>query len=162
MKRILFYFCFALLALSSSAALAYTHDGVEIEPLFFGQIIITDNSAVRSCTIPASGAAMTCDSQITILKTGQYGVVRLSGYDPSLAVTAWVDDSGTTLSDGGSFVFDVKTFTFAPDINVYGGTAQNPAGGALTLKIGATLKTRAGVSYDIAPYRGTFTLLINY
>jgi hypothetical protein len=157
MKKFALYFCFALLALQSSTALAFTNDGVEVEPLFFGQIIITDNSAVRSCTIPAGGT-MTCDPQITILHAGQYGVFRLSGFDPAVAI--WASVSNTTLT-GGGFTFDLQDFTFAPDIGSIG-TAQAPAGGILTLKIGATLKTRAGVSYNVAPYRGTFNLQINY
>jgi len=157
MKNFVLYFCFALLTLQSSAARAFTNDGVEIEPLSFGQIIITDNSATRSCTIPAGGT-MTCDSQITILHTGQYGVFRLSGFDPAVAI--WASISNTTLS-GGGFTFDLQDFNFAPDIGSIG-TAQAPVGGTLILKIGATLKTRAGVSYDVAPYRGTFDLQINY
>ena len=162
MKKYLFCFCTFLLFLRCSATQAYTNDGTELEPLFFGQIIITDNAAIRSCTIPAGGA-MTCDSQITILQPGQYGVFRLSGYDPSVYIWASVDDTTTTLTaPGSSAVLDVKSFTFAPDIESIG-TEQKPAAdGTLTLKIGATLKTRAGETYDIAPYRGTFNLQINY
>ncbi len=161
MKKILIYLCAILLSLHSNEALSYTHDGVEIEPLYFGQIIITDNSAIRSCTIPAGGT-MTCDSQITILQTGQYGVFRLSSFDPTVAIWASVDDSATTLSLPDGTAFDVKNFTFAPDINSIGNAQTPGADGTLTLKIGATLKTRAGVTYDLAPYRGTFDLQINY
>src|ERR1700722_12135130 len=106
MKKRLIYFCFMLLALQSRAALAFTHDGVEVEPLFFGQLIITDNSAIRSCTIPAGGT-MTCDSQITILNPGQFGVFQLSNYDPTVAIWAYVDDTTTTMTDGvGATAFD--------------------------------------------------------
>ena len=161
-KKYLIYFCAALLLLHSSATQAYTNDGVEIEPLFFGQIIITDNSAVRSCTIPAGGN-MSCDSQVTILQPGQYGVFRLSGFDPTVYIWASIDDTTTTMTAPGSgATFDIKSFTFAPDIESIG-TEQKPAAdGTLTLKIGATLKTHAGQVYDIAPYHGTFSLQINY
>jgi len=134
--------------------------GIEAEPLFFGQIVITDNSAVRSCTIPAGGT-MTCNSQITILTPGQYGVFQLSGY-AGTAIWVSVDDTGTTMTDpSGTTTFDVKNFTFAPDINNIG-NEQTPTGGNLMLKIGATLQTRAGQTYDIAPYHGTFSVQINY
>lgn len=159
MRKIAHYFCFILLMLKISAAPAFTNDGVEIEPLFFGQIVITDNTAIRSCTIPAGGT-MSCDSQITIINTGEYGVFRLSGFDPTVPIWASVDDTATTLT-GGGLTLDVKSFTFAPNINSIG-NAQVPPGGTLTLKIGATLKTRAGITYAIAPYRGTFNLQINY
>jgi len=167
MKKIrhLIYFCFVLLALQGPVALACPSgdpscNGVEVEPLFFGQIVITDNSATRSCLIPAGGT-MTCDSQITILTPGQYGVFQLSGYG-STAVWFSVDDSTTTMTDpAGTTAFDVKTFTFAPVYNSVG-TAQALPGGTLLLKIGATLQTRAGETYDIAPYHGTFSLQINY
>ena len=134
--------------------------GIEAEPMFFGQIVITDNSAVRSCTIPAGGT-MTCDSQITILTPGQYGVFQLAGY-AGTAIWASVDDTSTTMTDpSGLTTFDVKNFTFAPDIHNIG-LEETPPGGTLLLKIGATLQTRAGQTYDIAPYHGTFSLQINY
>jgi hypothetical protein len=165
--RWLIYICFLAL-LNASAARACpvadpTCEGIEAEPLFFGQIIITDNSAVRSCTIPAGGT-MTCDAQITILNPGQFGVFRLEGY-ANTAVWFSVDDTSTTMTStvGPPFtdIFDIKNFTFAPayvDI----GTSQILPGGTLLLKIGATLQTRAGETYDISTYRGTFNLLVNY
>lgn len=163
--RRLIYFCLILLLFHIPAAMACpagdsSCNGVEVEPLWFGQIVITDNSAVRSCTIPAGGT-MTCDSQITILNPGQFGVFQLSGYG-STAVWVSVDDTSTTMTDAaGTTTFDVKNFTFAPDINSIGNEEVLP-GGALLLKIGATLQTRAGETYDIAPYHGTFSLQINY
>ncbi len=162
MKKYLIYFYFALLTLHSSAAQAFTNDGVEIEPLFFGQVIITDTVS-HSCTIPAGGT-MTCDDpHMVILNPGRYGVFRLSGFNPAVAISAYVDDTTTTLTDtGGATVFDIKNFTFAPAISSMGGTPEDPPGGTLTIEIGATLKTRAGTTYDIAPYRGTFDLQINY
>ena len=160
MKKNLIYFCSVLLALHSSAALAYTHDGVEMEPLFFGQIIINSTAAVHSCTIPAGGT-MTCDSMtaLTILNPGQYGVFRLSSFDPTVAI--WASVSDTTLSAPDGSTFDVTDFTFAPHI-IDIGTEEVPPGGILTLEIGATIKTRIGTTYDIAPYRGTYDLQINY
>lgn len=157
-------FCLFLLHAASAVAACPSGDpscsGIEAEPLFFGQIVITDNSAVRSCTIPAGGT-MTCDSQITILTPGQYGVFQLAGYG-STSVWASVDDTNTTMTDpSGTTTFDVKNFTFAPDINNIGNEQVMP-GGSLLLKIGATLQTRAGQTYDIAPYHGTFSLQINY
>jgi hypothetical protein len=166
-KNCLIYFCFALLTLQGSAAMACpagdpTCNGVEVEPLFFGQLVITDNSAMRSCLIPAGGS-ITCDSQITVLNPGQaqYGVFQLSGYGTT-AVWFSVDDSTTQLKDSaGTTAFNVKSFTFAPVYNSIG-TEQALPGGTLMLKIGATLETVAGESYDLAPYRGTYSLQINY
>ena len=165
-KNWLFYFCFMLLLVLRGAPVMAcpvtdpTCNGVEAEPLFFGQIVITDNSAVRSCTIPAGGT-MTCDSQITILGSGQFGVFQLSGYG-STAVWFSIDDTGTTMTDpGGLTTFDVKNFTFAPAYDNIG-TQQALPGGTLMLRIGATLQTRAGQTYDIAPYHGTFSLQVNY
>jgi hypothetical protein len=164
-KKYLVYLCLVFLALRGPDAMACptgdpSCNGVEVEPLFFGQIVITDNSAMRSCIIPAGGT-MTCDSQITILTPGQYGVFQLSGYG-STAVWFSVDDTSTTMTDpGGLTTFDVKNFTFAPAYTNIG-TEQALPGGTLMLKIGATLQTRAGQTYDIAPYHGTFSLQINY
>jgi hypothetical protein len=164
-KNYLLYFCLILFVLWSAAALACpaadpTCNGVEVEPLWFGQIVITDNSAMRSCTIPAGGT-MTCDSQITILNPGQFGVIQLSGYG-STDVWFSVDDTGTTMTDvANTTTFDVKNFTFAPAYNSVL-TAQPLLGGTLLVKIGATLQTRAGQTYDISAYRGTFSLQVNY
>jgi hypothetical protein len=169
MKKNLLYFCSALLALQSIAAVACpvgdsSCNGVEVEPLFFGQIIIINPSVSHSCTIPAGGT-MTCDSGVTILNSGQYGVFQLAGYG-STSVWFCVDDAGTTMNDtavnpGSTTTLNVKNFTFAPDYyNI--GTESTLPGGTLMLKVGATLQTIAGESYDIAPYRGTYNLLINY
>jgi hypothetical protein len=166
-KTCLLYFCFFFTLLRWTTAMACpvgdpSCNGVEVEPLFFGQIVITDNSAMRSCTIPAGGT-MTCDAQITILNPGQFGVFQLSGYG-STAVWFSVDDASTTMTDAAGLatdIFDIKNFTFAPAyIDI--GTEQALPGGTLLLKIGATLQTRAGETYDIAPYHGTFSLQINY
>lgn len=158
-KYFLICFCFALLALPCRPARAYTNDGVEIQPIYFGQVIITNNAATRSCTIPAGGT-MTCDAQITILHTGQYGIFRLSNYDPTVAIWASIASS-PALTGPGASTFTIGSFTFAPNINSIG-AAQTPPGGTLTLYIGATLQTTAGQTYSIAPYRGTYTLQINY
>lgn len=150
-----------LFLLAPLPALAFTHDGAEEEPLFFGQLLITDNSAVRTCIIPAGGTE-SCDPAISIMHAGNFGTLRLSGFDPSVAVFATVDDSLTTLTNAGGQALDIKNFTFDPDIRDIG-TAMTPnADGTLTLKIGASLKTRAGIAYDVSPYHGTFSLQINY
>lgn len=162
MKKILPILLLILfIATMPPAAFAYSNDGVEIEPLTFGQGIITDNSAVRSCVIPAGGTE-TCDPQIILLRAGSYGAFRLSDYDPSVQVWASVDDSSTTLSNGGGQIFDVKNFTFSPDLHDIGTAAVPNADGTLTLLVGATLQTRAGTTYDSTTYRGTFSLQINY
>ena len=104
---------------------------------------------------------MTCDSQITILNPGQFGVFQLSGYGTT-AVWFSVDDTTTQMKDvAGTTAFNVKNFTFAPDYNSIG-TEQALPGGTVLLKIGATLQTIPGETYDIAPYHGTFSLQINY
>lgn len=159
MKKIL-TLAFALILFAAAPARAFNNDGVEVEPLTFGQGIITDNTSVRSCTIPAGGT-QTCDAQITLLKSGTSGIFQLSDYDPTVALWAYIDDSTTTLSNGGQ-IFDVKNFTFSPDLHDIGTAAVPNADGTLLLYIGATLQTRAGVSYSNKVYRGTFTLQINY
>jgi hypothetical protein len=158
-------FCFSLVLLflhsAPVSAQPYDRDGIEIEPLFFGQGIITDNTSVRSCTIPAGGV-QTCDSEITLTVPGSYGVFRLSDFDPSVSVWASVDDTSTTLTNGAAQTFDVKNFTFNPDISDIGLAMTPNADGTLVLEIGATLQTQAGISYDASVYHGTFTLQINY
>jgi hypothetical protein len=161
MKKRLATAALAFALLQPMAARAFNNDGTELEPLHFGQIVITDNAAVRACTIPAGGV-MSCDAEITILQPGSFGVLRLSDYDPTVAVWAFVDDSSTTMTNAGAGVLDVKDFTFNPDISDIGSAMTPNADGMLTLEIGATLRTRAGQTYDISPYRGTFVLQINY
>ena len=136
-------------------------EGVEMEPLFFGQIIITDNTAIRSCTMATTGVE-TCDAQIVVLDPGQYGVYRLSGFDPDTPIWVSVDDNGTILTGPGGFIFDVKSFTFDPDISDIGSAQTPDDDGNLTLKIGARLDTRANDAYQTSPYRGTYTLQVNY
>ncbi len=152
--------CLVLLAFSSTRARAvYTNDGVEIEPIYFGQIVITNNTSAQTCTLPAGGI-MTCSSGITILHTGQYGVFRLSNYDPTVAIYASIASS-SALTGPNTSTFSIGSFTFAPNINSIG-NAQTPPGGTLTLYIGATLTTTAGQTYSLDPYSGTYTLQINY
>ncbi|MBU6475489.1 MAG: DUF4402 domain-containing protein [Alphaproteobacteria bacterium] len=159
MKKYLFILCLLPLAFPAAARAAYTNDGVEIEPIYFGQIVIVSNSSAQSCTLPAGGT-MTCTSGIQILHTGQYGVFRLSNYDPSVAIWASIASS-PALTGPDSSTFSIGSFTFAPDIGSIG-TEEAPPGGTLTLYIGATLTTTAGATYSLAPYRGTYTLQINY
>ncbi|MCK4945290.1 MAG: hypothetical protein KAS59_03405, partial [Alphaproteobacteria bacterium] len=62
----------------------------------------------------------------------------------------------------GGFIFDVKSFTFDPDISDIGSAQTPDDDGNLTLKIGARLDTRANDAYQTSPYRGTYTLQVNY
>lgn len=149
------------LLLATTPAFAFTNTGEELELLTFGQGIITDNSAARSCVVTAEGSE-SCDAEIILLNPGRYGVFRLSDFDPTVAIWATVDDSATTLDGPGGTAFDVKNFTFNPNINDIGTAVTPNADGTLLLQIGATLKTRAGTTYDVTPYRGTYTLQINY
>jgi hypothetical protein len=167
MKKCLIYFCLALLALRSSAALAQADAGDEIEPLFFGQLVLNDTTMAHTCTIPA-GAAMYCDGTggITMMTQGQYGVFRLSGYNTHTYIWATIDN--TTMTDGGtgcggsSCVLNVINFTTAPNIVGMTNETYPNADGTLQLYIGATLQTIPGENYDVAPYHGTYDLYINY
>lgn len=158
MRKILIaVFCFTL-SMYSMAAEAFTYDGVELEPLYFGQKIITGNN-VQSIVIGTDGSETlnpNAPSTLTSLVHGQNGVFRLSGFDPALQLSASIAD--TVLTGPGGTTFDLGTFTFDPPINT---VSQTPdANGNMTLKIGATLSTRASTSYSIVPYRGTYTLTI--
>lgn len=155
MARLLF-FIFLILALPARAV----EQGVESEQLFFGQIVITDNSVVRSCTLTTEGIE-TCDGAgIMLLNPGQNGVYRLSGFDPGVAVGAVIDQITPLTNTQDATMLDIDDFTLDPPIDV---TPQTPdANGNMTIKIGATLSTRAGETYLIKPYRGTYRLTITF
>lgn len=149
---------FAVLFVSVSAVAA--ESGVEFQQLSFGRLLILDNSAVRSCTITALGSE-TCDgSGVALLNPGQVGVYRLSGFDPNTQVSAIIDQNTPLANTQDGALLDVSNFTFDPPIDI---TPQTPdASGKMTLKIGAMLSTRAGVTYPNVPFHGTYRLTITF
>lgn len=122
--------------------------------LSFGEFAVTSN-AVQSIVIAPDGS-QTVDPGITKLLPGRAGSYHLSSFAASIPVSASVAD--TTLAGPGGAIFDVTSFTFDPPVP----SQTTDVSGNLTIKIGATLSTRAGVNYSDGPYRGTYTLLINY
>ena len=136
-----------------------TQSGVESQQISFGRIIITDNSSARSCVIAATGAE-TCDPSVLLLISGQTGIYRLSGFDPNTALGAIIDQATPLSNSVDGTQLDIGSFTMNPSIDT---NPQTPdASGNMTLKIGATLSTRASTTYAIAPYHGTYRLTITY
>lgn len=152
-------FLFAMVSIRSLPAQA-VEAGIELEPLFFGQVIVTDNTVVRSCTI-TTGGSESCDAAgLTLLSPGGRGVYRLSGFDPNTQIGAVIDQISPLANTQDGTLLDVANFTLDPPIDV---APQTPdANGTMTLNIGATLSTRAGVTYLVTPYRGTYRLTITY
>lgn len=159
MRKPAFFIVLSTLALVSVPSLA-TQSGVESDQLSFGRIIITDNSVIRSCTMATTGVE-TCDvTGALLLMSGQLGIYRLSGFDPNTAVGAMIDQITPMANAVDGTLLDIANFKLDPAIDQ---TPQTPdASGNMTLKIGATLSTRAGTTYAIAPYHGTYRLTITY
>ena len=133
--------------------------GLETEPLFFGQVIVNDNTSVRSCVITPLGVE-TCDFGLTLLQHGQRGVYRLTGFDPNTQLGAVIDTASPLANSRDATLIDISDFKLDPAIDV---TPQTPdASGNMTLKIGATLSTRANAAYPVTPFRGTYRLTITY
>ncbi len=126
----------------------------ESQPLSFGEFAVTSNT-VQTIVIETDGDE-TVDAGITQLLPGHNGVFNLTSFDPSIAVSASIAD--TVITGPAAATFDVTTFTFDPPVS----SQTTDGSGNLTINIGATLSTRAGVSYGDGPYRGTYTLLVNY
>lgn len=154
MKKIFFFICF-IFVIAAQPSFAFTYSMTEAQRLAFGQITITDHTIAQTVTIDAPNGNETTSPGILSLATGQNAVILLSGFDPTLQLSATILD--TTLT-GGADTFDLKDFTFDPPIDTL---SQTPDGsGNMTLKIGATLSTRAGRSYANIPYQGTYRLTI--
>jgi hypothetical protein len=150
-----------LLMLTIPARLSWaTQTGVEVQQITFGHIIITDNSASRSCVVAATGGE-SCDATgVLLLISGETAIYRLSGFDPNTALGAVIDNATPLSNSVDGTQLDIGSFTLNPPIDT---NPQTPdTSGNLTLKIGATLSTRPGTTYAIAPYRGTYRLTITY
>jgi hypothetical protein len=122
--------------------------------LSFGEFAVTTNT-VQTIIIETDGDEIV-DAGITQLLPGRNGVFQLTSFDPSIAVSASIAD--TVITGPAGATFDVTAFTFDPPLS----SQTTDGSGNLTINIGATLSTRAGVSYGDGPYRGTYTLLVNY
>jgi hypothetical protein len=128
----------------------------ETQLLSFGEIIVATNG-VDSVVIAPDGS-QTNGPDIPKLLPGRNGVYLLSGFAPSIPVVISVADSTLVGPGPTNATFDMHDFTFDPAA----GAQTTDLSGNMTLKIGATLSTRAGVSYADGPYRGGYTLMINY
>ncbi len=159
MKKSIFLVCLLILTVLALPSLA-TQSGVETQQITFGHIIITDNSATRNCVVAATGGE-TCDaSGVLLLISGEAAFYRLSGFDPNTAVGAVIDNATPLTNSVDASALDIGSFTINPPIDT---SPQTPdASGNMTLKIGATLSTRAGTTYAIAPYHGTYRLTITF
>lgn len=126
----------------------------ETELLSFGEFAVTTNT-VQTIVIETDGD-QTVDAGITQLLPGRNGAFHLTSFDPSIAVSASIAD--TVITGPAGATFDVTNFTFDPPLP----SQTTDGSGNLTINIGATLSTRAGVTYGDGPYRGTYTMLVNY
>lgn len=126
----------------------------ETQLLSFGEIAVATN-AVESITVNPDGTNLH-DPGIQLLLPGRNGVYLFSSFGANIPVAVSVADAELTGPNNAKF--DMHDFTFDPvDISQI-----TDGSGEMTLKIGATMSTRAGVTYEDGPYRGTYTLMVNY
>jgi hypothetical protein len=97
------------------------------------------------------------DLGITLLLPGHIAILRLMDFPPSTILSILADDSTLSRQPSGP-AFDIISFTFDPDAS----NSVTDSDGKLILRIGATLRTRAGVTYTPGPYRGIYNLMVNY
>lgn len=132
----------------------------EVQPLTFGHIAIT-GAAPQHVIMATNGMETAPDGGITLLRPrGTYGVFDLEDYTPNVSIYLTItDDTIDPLVAGTSFdVINFNTLPSCPDIST---TCTIGPDGKLEVKIGATLVTRNG-AYNPGPYRGTYTLMVNF
>lgn len=124
----------------------------ENQPLRFGQISLTDNSAPRKIILNSSGG-YTADPQYILFTDPQLGNITVSGYDPS--VTLGVSVSTTTLTSSSAANFTViDTFT-TPSV------ITTDAAGSATFDVGATLQSDgSGITHADDTFDGIYTINI--
>ncbi len=132
----------------------------EVQPLTFGHIAIS-GAAPQHVVMTTNGTETAPDGGVMLLyPRGSYGVFDLDGYTPNAAVYLTIaDNTMDPLIAGTSFdVINFNTLPSCPDLMT---TCTIDPTGKLEVKIGATLVTRNG-TYNPGPYRGTYTLMINF
>lgn len=127
----------------------------EFQPLAFGEMTITGTTA-ETLVIAADGTE-SHGPNITPLLPGHNAVLRLTDFPVSTLVSVMADDSTLNRQPSGPS-FDIGSYTFDPDAS----SQATDSNGQMTLKIGATLTTRASTTYVAGPYRGTYNVLVNY
>lgn len=128
----------------------------ELQQLAFGVLDI--NGAAPQQVVVDPDGDVHPDAGIIVLHKGLNGRYRLYAYDPALLVSLTIADTTLDLFPAGTPSFDIIDFTFDPD----GVDQVTDGSGELIVKIGATLVTRPATTYLPGPYRGTYTLMINF
>jgi hypothetical protein len=131
----------------------------EAQTLSFGQIALPDGTAGQTVTVATNGTVTS--SGITLLQPrGRYGVYEIEGYTTHPAIYLTIaDDTMSPLVMGTPF--DVVQFNTLPSCPDLAHTCTTDINGNLEIRIGATLQTR-GLPYNPGPYRGTYTLMVNW
>lgn len=143
-----------ILAIGYSPAIA----GVmrEIRPLTFGSVTVT-GAAPQTVQIGADNTESHSGGILT-LHNGANGIYQLSNFPANTLFTVDIADT-VSVRVGTGQTFDIKDFTTQP---ANADTPRTDGAGNMTIRIGATLATRSGVSYPPGAYRGTYTLMINF
>jgi len=132
----------------------------EVQPLTFGHIAISGASP-QHVVIATNGTETAPDGGVALLyPRGTYGVFDLEGYTPNVAIYLTIVDDTLDPSVVGTS-FDVTGFNTLPSCPDLTTTCTIGMDGKLEVKIGATLITRNG-TYNPGPYRGDYTLVVNF
>lgn len=111
---------------------SYAQTITENQPLRFGQLSLTDNSAPRKIILNSAGG-YTADPQYILFTDPQLGNVTVSGFDPSVTLSVGVSTATLTGASAANFTV-IDTFTNPTIITTDGA-------GSATFDVGATLQS---------------------
>jgi hypothetical protein len=131
----------------------------ELRPLTFGQVAVTGGGG-ETVTVAPDGSLSHSAGVTLLLPRGSPGMYELTGYTPSTSLWLSIADNTIDRLAGGAS-FSVGNFQFSPACTLVSPCATDGAG-KLDVTIGATLTTQNATTYDPGPYRGTYTLMLNF
>ncbi len=149
-----------------TATVANAITWVETTPLAFGTIVAINHTAdLATMTVDTAGVSSTtgtANAKVIEVVAAQQGVFDASSAAPSTTLALTLPTS-VTLACGacGAGTEDFTVDTFTDDA---AGAPITSAGGAVTVNVGATLRTipHATNVYNDGLYQGAYTVSINY
>jgi hypothetical protein len=148
--------CIFLLSLSFPARAGRVN---EATGLSFGNFAVI-GAHPQQIVIPPTGSESHSAGIFRMNPRGQYAVFLLSHFPVNTSLYVTVNDTTLDRVHGGA-TFDITDFTFDPDCTMATPCSTDGAGN-LTVKIGATLNTRAATAYSPGAYSGTYDLMLNF
>jgi hypothetical protein len=153
-NRLLHLLFIYTLSIALSGRLACAQTITEVQPLFFGEIVLIDTGVVGEVDVDANGS-YSHNGNIYMITDAETGEYEISG-GPNNAFYTLVLPSAPELMTRSGINFIVDNYEHLPL------TLQTDGSGDSTFTVGARMQSQTGLTYSDGNYDGDFDITVNW